>query len=71
MIARIRKIGEVLSEEYLDAVVDHESETQVVVRLHFRTACRHKKDIEPIVNQYRDFRPKVAASPSPLPGNEK
>ncbi|MCZ6704742.1 MAG: GTPase HflX [Bacteroidetes bacterium] len=71
MIARIRKIGEVLSEEYLDAVVDHESETQVVVRLHFRTACKHKKDIEPIVNQYRDFRPKVAASPSPLPGNEK
>ena len=62
IIARIHKIGEVLSEEYLEAVADHDSETKMVVRIRFRTAFRDRKDIEPIINQYRDYLPEVATS---------
>jgi len=62
IIARIRKIGEVLSEEYLEAVADEDSESKMVVRIRFRTALRNRKDIEPIINQYRDFLPEIAVS---------
>ena len=62
IIARIRKIGEVLSEEYLEAVTEKDGESKMVVRIRFRTAFRHRKDIEPIIYQYRDFLPEVAVS---------
>ena len=58
-IAKIRKWGEVLSEDYLEAMNGTESDNSTVVRLHFRTAKRNRKDIIPIVKKYRDFRPEL------------
>ena len=60
-IAQIRKFGEVLSEDYLEAVNGDENEYATVVRLHFRTANRNRKDIFPIVQKYREFRPELVS----------
>ncbi len=63
-IARIRKLGEILTEEYLDAKNGSDEEVHTVVRLHFKTAHRNRKDLEPIVNRYRDFKPDLVESES-------
>lgn len=66
-IAHIRKIGEVLSEEYMDAQINGEPQIRTIVRLRFRTAPRHKKDIEPIIKRYRAFQSTLAEStPDPI-----
>lgn len=56
-IAHIRKIGEILSEEYMPGRVDYENEIRSVVRLHFRTAPRFKTDLKPLVARFRHFKP--------------
>jgi GTPase len=62
-IAHIRKIGEVVSEEYMFARTAYEEQTRAVVRLHFRAAPRFKKDLDPIVARYNDFRPLTDGDP--------
>jgi GTP-binding protein HflX len=57
VIARIRQLGEVLSEDYLNARVERDADPRTLVRLRFRTSERHRKDVEPIVNRYRQFSP--------------
>ncbi len=56
-IAHIRKIGEVLSEEYMPGQVDYEDEVRDVVRLHFRTAPRYAQDVKPLIARFRHYRP--------------
>jgi len=56
-IAHIRKIGEVLSEEYMPGHVEYENEIRNVVRLHFRTAPRYERDVKPLIARYRHYKP--------------
>jgi GTP-binding protein HflX len=57
VIAQIRKIGVVLSEDYLNVSDDRGSVERPLVRLHFRTSRRHRKEVEPIVDRFREFGP--------------
>jgi len=57
VIARIRKIGVVLSEDYLSVSDDRDSIEQPLVRLRFRTSRKHRKEVEPIVDRFREFGP--------------
>lgn len=63
-IAHIRKVGQVLSEDYMFARIEYEDETRAVVRLHYRAAPRYQKDIEPLVARYKDFKPIVKGTES-------
>ena len=55
-VAHIRKVGEVLSEEYTYARTAYDDQAQAVVRLRFRVAPKFKADIEPLVARHRDLR---------------
>lgn len=55
-IAHIRKISEVLSEEYAYARANYDEETQAVVCLRFRAAPRYSSDLEPLIARHRDLR---------------
>ena len=54
-VAHLRRIGEILSEDYTWARTPYEDEIHAVVRLRFRVAPRFKADVEPLVARYRDF----------------
>ena len=57
--AHIRKVAEVLSEEYmLDTCADNATaDPEPVVRLHFRVAPRHHLDLKPMLDRFSRFRP--------------
>jgi GTP-binding protein HflX len=56
-IAHIRKIGEVLSEEYMKGQIEYEDAILDVVRLHFRTAPRYDGDVRPLVARFQHMKP--------------
>lgn len=56
-IAHIRKIGEVLSEEYMKGQIEYEDAIQDVVRLHFRTAPRYDGDVRPLISRFQHIKP--------------
>ena len=55
-VAHIRRIGEVLSEDYTWARTSYEEEAHAVVQLSFRVAPRYRADVEPIIARYRDLK---------------
>ncbi len=55
-IAYIRKVAEVVSEEYMYARVPYDDETHAVVRLQFRAAPKFTEDIEPLIARHRDLK---------------
>jgi GTP-binding protein HflX len=54
-IAHIRKIGEVLSEDYAYGRTSYGDEAMAVVRLRFRAAPKFNEDIEPLLARHRDL----------------
>lgn len=52
-VAHLRKIGEILSEEYTYAKTSYEDELVAVVQLRFRVAPRFKNDVEPLVRRFK------------------
>jgi len=55
-VAYLRRIGEILSEDYTWAQTSYEDEAHAVVRLSFRVAPRYREDVEPIIAKYRDLK---------------
>ncbi len=70
-VAHFRKIGQIISEEYMFARVEYEKDVRAVVRLHYRVAPRYKSDIDPIVARYVDFRPVSTVDDTTSSGDEK
>lgn len=56
-LSHLRKIGEVIAEDYMFARLDNEEEARAVVRLHYRAAPKFKKNLESLVERYKDFNP--------------
>ncbi len=56
-IAHIRKIGKILSEEYMRGRVEFEDEERDIVRLHFRTAPRYDRDVRPLIDRFKHIKP--------------
>ncbi len=54
-LAHLRRIGEILLEEYTWARTPYEDEIHAVVHLRFRVAPRFKADVEPLMARHRDF----------------
>ncbi len=54
-IAHIRKVGEILSEDYAYARTTYDDAAQAVVRLRFRAAPKYSEDIEPLLARHKDL----------------
>lgn len=54
-VAHIRKVGEILSEEYAYARTTYEDGAQAVVRIRFRAAPKFCEDLEPLLARHRDL----------------
>ena len=54
-IAYIRKVAEVLEEQYTWGQIPYEGQTLGVVRLRYRVAPRYSDDLAALTIRYRDF----------------
>ncbi|MDA1027761.1 MAG: GTPase HflX [Bacteroidetes bacterium] len=54
-VAHIRKVGEILSEDYTYARTTYEDGAQAVVRIRFRAAPKFSEDLEPLLARHRDL----------------
>ena len=54
-VAHIRKVGEILSEDYAYARTTYEDDIKAVVQLRFRAAPKFSEDLEPLLARHRDL----------------
>jgi len=54
-MAHIRKVGEILSEEYTYGKTSYSEQPEAVVHLRFRAAPKYSEDIEPLLARHRDL----------------